>query len=89
MASISIWFFIGTSLLVDGLLILATGIYELIHPPAAPVVLFKLHANIWWGGILFAIGVLYSYRFAPRPSAATKGNASPACDREEVHVKQS
>ena len=28
--SISIWFFIGFSLLVNGLLILASGIYELL-----------------------------------------------------------
>ena len=63
--SISIWFFIGVSLLVNGLLILASGIYELIHPPAAPVVLFHLHAAIWWGALLTAIGAFYCIHFAP------------------------
>jgi hypothetical protein len=63
--SISIWFFIGTSLLVNGLLILAAGLYEWGHPPQNPVVLYHLHANIWWGAILFLVGVLYCYRFAP------------------------
>jgi hypothetical protein len=63
--SISIWFFIGVSLLVNGLLILASGIYELIHPPAAPVVLFNLHAGIWWGALLTAIGAFYCIHFAP------------------------
>ena len=63
--SISIWFFIGVSLLVNGLLILASGIYELIYPPAAPVVLFHLHAGIWWGGLLAAIGAFYCIHFAP------------------------
>ena len=63
--SISIWFFIGLSLLVNGLLILASGIYELIYPPAAPVVLFHLHAAIWWGGLLAAIGAFYCLHFAP------------------------
>jgi hypothetical protein len=63
--SISIWFFIGVSLLVNGLLILASGIYELIHPPAAPVVLFHLHAGIWWGALLAAIGAFYCIHFAP------------------------
>jgi hypothetical protein len=63
--SISIWFFIGVSLLVNGLLILASGIYELIHPPAAPVVLFNLHAGIWWGALLTAIGAFYCVHFAP------------------------
>jgi hypothetical protein len=63
--SISIWFFIGISLLVNGLLILASGIYELMHPPAAPVVLFHLHASIWWGGLLTAIGAFYCIHYAP------------------------
>lgn len=63
--SISIWFFIGISLLVNGVLILASGIYELIHRPAAPVVLFHLHASIWWGGLLAAIGAFYCIYYAP------------------------
>lgn len=63
--SISIWFFIGFSLLVNGLLILASGIYELIHPPAARVVLFNLHASIWWGGLLTIIGAAYCVYYMP------------------------
>jgi hypothetical protein len=63
---ISIWFFIGISLLVNGALILAAGIWDFIRPPANPVVLFHLHANVWWGGLLFAVGVFYTFRFAPR-----------------------
>jgi hypothetical protein len=64
---ISIWFFIGISLAVNGALILAAGIYQLVNPPANPgVVLFHLHANVWWGALLLAIGILYSVKFAPR-----------------------
>jgi hypothetical protein len=63
--SLSIWFFIGISLLVNGLLIFASGIYELIHPPVAPVVLFHLHASLWWGGLLAAIGLAYCIYFSP------------------------
>ncbi len=63
--SLSIWFFIGLSLLVNGLLILASGIYELIHPPAAPVVLFHVHASVWWGGLMTTIGAVYCIYFAP------------------------
>ena len=48
--SISIWFFIGISLLVNGSLIFGAGIYELFHTPQAPVVLFNLHASVWWVG---------------------------------------
>jgi hypothetical protein len=63
--SISIWFFIGISLLVNGVLILASGIYDLVRPPQAPVVLFNLHASLWWGALLAAIGAFYCIHFAP------------------------
>jgi hypothetical protein len=63
---ISIWFFVGVSLLVNGALILGAGIYELFYPPANPVVLFRYHANVWWGGFLLLLGILYSLRFSPR-----------------------
>jgi hypothetical protein len=67
--SISIWFFIGISLLVDGVLILGAGLYEYAHPLANPVVLFHLHAGIWWGAILALIGALYCFKFAPSRDA--------------------
>ena len=67
---ISIWFFIGISLAVNGALICAAGIYQLVNPPLNPdVVLFSLHANIWWGGALFLIGLLYCVKFSPRRQA--------------------
>jgi hypothetical protein len=63
---ISIWFFIGISLAVNGTLILAAGMYQLVHPPENPsVVLFNLHANVWWGAVLLLLGLLYCIRFAP------------------------
>lgn len=62
---ISIWFFIGISLLLNGVLILGTGLYELVHPPVFHVVLFRLHAAVWWGGLLTVAGVAYCIRFAP------------------------
>ncbi|HWG57565.1 MAG TPA: hypothetical protein VN661_00810 [Candidatus Acidoferrales bacterium] len=67
--SISIWFFIGIALDVIGALIFASGLYELAHPPAHPVVLFNLHASIWWGAMLFALGIFYSVHFRPRRGA--------------------
>ena len=63
--SISIWFFIGLSLLVNGLLILASGIYELVQPPQVRVVLFHLHASIWWGALLALIGAVYCVHYLP------------------------
>jgi hypothetical protein len=64
---VSIWFFIGISLAVNGALILGAGIYQLLFPPANPgIVLFNLHANVWWGAVLLATGLLYSFKFAPK-----------------------
>jgi hypothetical protein len=74
-SGISIWFFVGLDLLVSGLLIMSAGIYELFVPPEHPVVLFHLHANIWWGALMLAIGIFYTYRFAPR--RAKKAEAPP------------
>jgi hypothetical protein len=63
---ISIWFFIGLSLAGNGALILGAGIYQLVKPPLQPgVVLFQLHANVWWGALLLVIGALYCFKFAP------------------------
>ncbi len=64
---ISIWFFIGVSLAVNGALILAAGIYQLVNPPENPgVVLYNLHANVWWGALLLVVGLIYCFKFAPR-----------------------
>jgi len=63
---ISIWFFIGISMAVNGALILAAGISQLVNPPVNPgVVLFHLHANVWWGAALLVFGLIYCVRFAP------------------------
>lgn len=65
--SVSIWFFIGISLLINGVLILGAGLYEYSHLPApeAQVVLFQLHASVWWGGLLTLIGGAYTWFYAP------------------------
>jgi uncharacterized membrane protein HdeD (DUF308 family) len=63
--SISIWFFIGVSLLFNGAVILVTGVYELVHPPEYPVVLYQMHASIWWGAVLLLSGIVYCVRYFP------------------------
>lgn len=65
---ISIWFFIGLLLTVYGVIIFATGLYELGNPPAHTVVLSNLHAGVWWGAVLLVIGLFYFIRFFPRKS---------------------
>lgn len=64
---ISIWFFIGIAMAVNGALILGAGIWQILYPPGNPtVVLFSLHANAWWGALLLLVGVAYCLKFAPR-----------------------
>ncbi len=61
-----VWFFVGIILLIYGLVILVTGVYELSYPPST--VLANLHPAIWWGAFLTVIGGIYVYLFRPGKS---------------------
>ena len=61
---IPVWFFVGVLFLVYGVLILISGLAEWSHPP--DIVLANLHAPVWWGGLMIALGVLYCGKFRPR-----------------------
>jgi hypothetical protein len=63
---VPVWFFVGVILLIYGVLILATGIYEFSHPPAT--VLANLHPAVWWGALLTIVGGVYVYLYLPRKS---------------------
>ena len=63
---VPVWFFVGVILLIYGVLILATGLYEFSHPPAT--VLAYLHPAIWWGALLTIVGGVYVYLYLPRKS---------------------
>jgi len=62
---ISIWLFIGGLLLIYGVLILGSGIYDYFNPPATTTVLAGLHPQIWWGALLLIMGVVYCWNFRP------------------------
>jgi hypothetical protein len=62
---IPIWFFIGALLAVYGLLIHATGLYNLFWPPERPLALEELHAGIWWGELLLILGLVYVVKYWP------------------------
>ncbi len=64
---ISIWFFIGVLLAAYGVLITGAALYEYVAPPPEQTVLANLHAGIWWGGVILAMGLFYTLRFRPRP----------------------
>jgi len=63
---ISIWFFIGTLLLIYGLIITAANIYEYFsHSMERVIVLKELNFGIWWGILLIIIGLIYFISFRP------------------------
>jgi hypothetical protein len=68
---IPVWFFVGVILLIYGIIIFCSGIYELSSPPLealknmAPWV---RHPAIWWGALLTIIGGFYVYTFKPKKS---------------------
>jgi hypothetical protein len=61
---IPVWFFVGALLAIYGLLILASGLAEWSAPSGA--ILSELHAPVWWGALLTAIGAAYVIAFRPR-----------------------
>lgn len=63
--TIPIWFFVGALLLVYGILIGAAELWEIVNPPARQVVLHELHAGLWWGVLLAALGGFYVVKFRP------------------------
>jgi hypothetical protein len=63
---ITIWFFIGSLLLIYGVAIFAANVVDLISPQGGPkVVLAELHFGVWWGALLIIIGGTYFYIFRP------------------------
>lgn len=61
----SIWFFVGILMSLYGVMILGYGIYTLITGQTADVALAYLHAPVWWGAMLAALGVFYLIKFRP------------------------
>ncbi len=65
---IPIWFFIGVLLTLYGILIATAGLHNWFSPPPPTnrVALWRLHADVWWGVLLSAIGAVYITKFGPR-----------------------
>jgi hypothetical protein len=59
-----VWFFIGVLFLIYGGLIFASGLAEWSSPP--DTTLANLHAPVWWGGLIFLVGLVYTLAFRPR-----------------------
>ena len=69
--SLSIWFFVGISLLVNGVLIFGAGVWEVTSHASNPVLTLNHHANIWWGGLLAVLGAIYSWKYSPSKMKAS------------------
>ncbi len=64
-SKIPIWFFIGVLLVAYGTIITGYGIYEFATGKLADVALNQLHAPLWWGATLLALGIFYTVKFRP------------------------
>jgi len=47
-------------------LIMGAGIYDLLAGIQRDTVHAELHAPIWWGALLLALGLIYVYFFSPK-----------------------
>jgi hypothetical protein len=59
-----VWFFVGVLFLIYGTLIVISGLSEWSNPP--DTALANLHAPVWWGGIMVAVGLIYTLTFRPK-----------------------
>ena len=62
---ISVWLFIGVLLAIYGILIVGATITS---PPESDVKFSEYHIGMWWGALLFVLGMFYSIVFRPKKS---------------------
>jgi len=66
---IPVWFFVGVLLLVYGFLIFVKRAGGMVA--SSNTVLAELHAPVWWGGLLFVLGLVYCIKFRARSEVMT------------------
>jgi hypothetical protein len=54
-----IWYFVGILLMMMGLIIVGEGLRLLSSPDARQTILSNTHPDIWWGGLMTAVGSLF------------------------------
>jgi uncharacterized membrane protein len=57
-----IWYFVGLILSVMGLVLVIAGLYNLSSAVEPKTVLVHFHADIWWGALMFIVGLIYIIR---------------------------
>jgi hypothetical protein len=51
--------------IVNPVMTAARALFELLYPPQKEVVLFHLHAAVWWGAVLAVVGAFYCFYYTP------------------------
>ncbi len=54
-----IWYFVGLFLLTVGVIVVASGVYDLFEPATQQTVLANLHPGLWWGGVVTLVGLVF------------------------------
>lgn len=87
---IPIWFFVGGLLAVYGLLICIAGVHGWMHPPPREqmVKLWNYHADVWWGALLFALGLVYLIKFRPSKPETLTGEALTSDDSIDTPAQE-
>jgi hypothetical protein len=62
---IPVWFFVGVLFLIYGALIFVSGLANWSNLPKG-IELADLHAPVWWGALLFVMGLFYCINFRPK-----------------------
>jgi len=55
----SIWFFVGLTLTIMGVLVVIAGILDYVSPPIRQTTLGSIHPALWWGVLMVAAGTLF------------------------------
>lgn len=81
---IPIWFFIGALLAIYGVIIAVHGVATWSEPPPAkmPEQIYKLHAPIWWGALMVALGAVYLVKFWPSKPETLTGERQPRSTKD-------
>ncbi len=51
--------------MVYGFIIMGAGCWELFFPPAHPVVMENLHADLWWSALMIIVGGVLVGKYSP------------------------
>jgi hypothetical protein len=58
----SIWYFVGLTLSIMGVLVVIAGVLDYMTPPQRHTVLGSLHPALWWGVMMVVAGTVFLLR---------------------------